>query len=150
MAATKKQNPGQEALRKLLLAGIGLADETNQKLSQNFNALVKKGQAREPELKKVVADARKRVDEKRKELEKKVTDFFKQNEIVKSAEFQKLLKKVEEFQKKANRATTNVAKKAEPAKKTVTPAKKAAPKRKKPAAKKPANTAVSQTTNTVA
>jgi polyhydroxyalkanoate synthesis regulator phasin len=138
MATTKKSNPGQDALRKLLLAGLGLADETNQKLHQNFNALVKKGQAREPEIKKAVADVRKKADAKRKELEKKVSDFLKHNEIVKSKEFQGLLKKVEELQKKvtgtkpaAKKVATKPAAKKAVAKKK--PAKKAAAK--KPAAK---------------
>ena len=131
MAATKKSNPGQEALRKLLLAGLGLADETNQKLHQNFNALVKKGQAKEPEIKKAVADVRKKAEARRKELEKKVSDFLKQNEIVKSKEFQGLLKKVDELQKKVSGkpAAKPVAKPA---------AKKKAPAKKKVAAKKPA------------
>lgn len=133
--AAKKSTAGQEALRKLLLAGIGLADETNQKLHQNFNALVKKGQAKEPELKKAVADVRKKAEAKRKELEKKVSDFLKQNEIVKSKEFQTLLKKVEDLQKKATGAKPAAKAAAKPA------AKKAAAKKKpakKAAAKKPA------------
>jgi polyhydroxyalkanoate synthesis regulator phasin len=135
MAATKKSNPGQEALRKLLLAGLGLADETNQKLHQNFNALVKKGQAKEPEIKKAVADVRKKAEARRKELEKKVSDFLKQNEIVKSKEFQGLLKKVDELQKKVSgkpAAKTAAKPVAKPA------AKKKAPAKKKVAAKKPA------------
>jgi polyhydroxyalkanoate synthesis regulator phasin len=131
MAATKKSNPGQEALRKLLLAGLGLADETNQKLHQNFNALVKKGQAKEPEIKKAVADVRKKAEARRKELEKKVSDFLKQNEIVKSKEFQGLLKKVDELQKKVSGKTA-----AKPVAKPA--AKKKAPAKKKVAAKKPA------------
>jgi len=133
MAATKKSNAGQEALRKLLLAGLGLADETNKKLHDNFNALVKKGQAREPEIKKAVADVRKKAEVKRKEIEKKVTDFLKQNEVVKSKEFQTILKKVEELQKKVGGA--------KPAAKSTVVAKpvaKKAPAKKKPAAKKPA------------
>ena len=133
MAATKKSNAGQEALRKLLLAGLGLADETNKKLHDNFNALVKKGQAREPEIKKAVADVRKKAEVKRKEIEKKVTDFLKQNEVVKSKEFQTILKKVEELQKKVGGAKPA-------AKPTVVakPVAKKAPAKKKPAAKKPA------------
>lgn len=133
MAATKKSNAGQEALRKLLLAGLGLADETNKKLHDNFNALVKKGQAREPEIKKAVADVRKKAEVKRKEIEKKVTDFLKQNEVVKSKEFQTILKKVEELQKKVG-GTKPAAKSTVVAK----PVAKKAPAKKKPAAKKPA------------
>lgn len=131
MAATKKSNAGQEALRKLLLAGLGLADETNKKLHENFNALVKKGQAREPEIKKAVADVRKKAEARRKEIEKKVTDFLKQNEVVKSKEFQTILKKVEDLQKKVAGAkpAAKPAAKAAPAKKAVA--------KKKPAAKKP-------------
>jgi polyhydroxyalkanoate synthesis regulator phasin len=134
--ATAKKNPNQEALHKLFLAGLGLAEETNQKLTSTFNALVKKGQAKEPEVKKAVEDIRKKALAKRKELEKKFTTLVKENELVKSKEFQALLKKVEELQKKAQGAVKTAAKPA--AKPAAKKAAKKKPAKKKAAAKKPA------------
>ncbi len=132
--ATKKLSKGQEALHKLFLAGLGLADETNHKFTTTFNALVKKGQAKEPELKKAVDDIKKKAEAKRKDIEKKFTQFVKENEIVKSKEFQTLLKRVEDFQKKGAAKAKPAA--AKPAPKKVAAKKKASPKKK--AAKKPA------------
>jgi polyhydroxyalkanoate synthesis regulator phasin len=136
--ATAKKNPNQEALHKLFLAGLGLAEETNQRLTATFNALVKKGQAKEPEVKRAVEDIRKKIQAKRKELEKKFITLVKENELVKSKEFQALLKKVEELQKKAKEGAKTAAKpsvKPAAAKQAVSkkPAKKKAPA-KKPAA----------------
>ena len=79
-AAAKKATTagsGNEALRNLFLAGIGLADETNAKLQTTFSALVKKGKAKEPHVKNAVAEARKKALARRKQLEKKFQDFLK-------------------------------------------------------------------------
>lgn len=117
MATAKKRKvvsakPSQatEVLRNLFLAGLGLAEETNEKLHQTFNDLVKKGKTREPEVKKAVDDIRKKAVARRNELEKKFTDLIKQNELVKSKEFQTLLKKLESLEVKAA-PTANPAKK---------------------------------------
>jgi polyhydroxyalkanoate synthesis regulator phasin len=134
--ATAKKNPNQEALHNLFLAGLGLAEETNQKFTSTFNALVKKGQAKEPEVKKAVEDIRKKVLARKKELEKKFTTLVKENELVKSKEFQGLLKRVEELQKKAKGAVKTATKPAaKPAAKKVA---KKKPAKRKAAAKKPA------------
>lgn len=107
MATPKKTKPvsaksaqAGEVLKNLFLAGLGLADETNEKLHQTFNDLVKKGKTREPEVKKAVDDIRKKAVAKRNELEKKFTNIIRENEVVKSKEFQALLKRLESLEVK--------------------------------------------------
>ena len=98
--ATSKPNPAQENLKKLFLAGLGLADETNEKLHETFNSLVKRGKIKQPQVRKAVNDIQKRVLSRRKELEKKFNEFFKQNDLIKSKDVQSLFKKVEFLEKK--------------------------------------------------
>ncbi len=106
-----KSPQAAEALKNLFYAGLGLADETNVKLHQTFNDLVKKGKTREPEVKKAVDDIRKKAVARRNELEKKFTNLIKQNEVVKSKEFQTLLKKLESVEVKTAPSAKPVAKK---------------------------------------
>lgn len=49
-AVAAKPKQGNDALRNLFLAGIGLAHETNTTMHKTFNQLVKKGKIREPEV----------------------------------------------------------------------------------------------------
>ncbi len=135
-ATPKKSNPAADALHKLFLAGLGLADETNQKLHQTFNDLVRKGKAKEPEVKKAVEDVRKKAMAKRKELEKKFSNLVGQNELVKSKEFKDLMKKLETLEKKAKETFSK--KPAQSAAKPAAAKKKSAPKKKPAAKKKPA------------
>jgi len=99
MATSKKSKSASKkvdtlgVLHKLFLAGLGLADETNEKFQEAFNALVKKGIGHEPEVKKTVEDIRKKAIAKGKELEKKFYNAVKQNELVTSKRFQALVKK---------------------------------------------------------
>jgi len=101
--AARKPSPAAEALKNLYYAGLGLVDETNEKMHESFHALVKKGQEREPELKRAAEDIRRKAVAQRKELEKKFTGFIRQNEIVKSKEFQSLLKKLEALEVKPSK-----------------------------------------------
>jgi polyhydroxyalkanoate synthesis regulator phasin len=118
MAAAKKtkkavkSSQAGEALKKLFFAGLGLAEETNQKLHQSFNALVKKGKAHEPEIKKAVDDVRKKAFARRAELEKKFMDLVRENDLVKSKEFQALLKRLESLEVKAAPKAKPAGKKA--------------------------------------
>ncbi len=104
MAASKKPQAAVKAsnarntLKNLFYAGIGLAEETNKSLHQKFNSLVKKGKVHEPEVKKAVEDIRRKALARRKELEKKFSDLIKENELVKSKEFQTLLKRLESLE----------------------------------------------------
>lgn len=134
---SKPANQARETLRKLFLAGIGLVDETNQKMHQAFNALVKKGHTKEPQVKKAIEDIRKKAITRRKELEKKFTDLVKQNQVVKSQEYQNLKKKLETLEAKAKavaKAATAKPVKKKVVVKAVVAKKKEAPK-KKPVAK---------------
>lgn len=109
--AAKSPKSG-DALKNLFLAGLGLAEETNDKLHQAFNALVKKGKAREPEIKKAVDDIRKKAVSRRNELEKKFTNLVRENDVVKSREFQSLLKRLETLEVKATSKAKAPAKKS--------------------------------------
>ncbi len=106
-----KSSPAVEVLKNLFLAGLGLADETNEKLHHTFNDLVKKGKTREPEVKKAVDAIRKKAVAKRNELEKKFTNIIRENEMVKSKEFQTLLKRLESLEVKAAPTATPAKKK---------------------------------------
>lgn len=118
MAASKKSKkaakPSQasETLKKIFFAGLGLAEETNQKLHQSFNALVRKGKAHEPEIKKAVDDVRKKAVARRADLEKKFTSLIRENDLVKSKEFQTLLKRLESLEVKTAQKAKPAAKKA--------------------------------------
>lgn len=92
----------QKNLKKLFLAGLGLADETNEKLHEIFNSLVSKGQIRQPKVKKAVDDIRKRVLERRRELEKRFRSFFGQKELLRSREIHAMLNKVEALEKEVD------------------------------------------------
>ena len=119
MAAAKKSKQSsskapeaRETLKKLFFAGLGLVDETSKSLHQRFNALVKKGKAHEPEIKKAVEDIRKKASARRKELEKKFTDLVRGNELVQSKEFQALLKRLESLEVKPSKSAQPAARKA--------------------------------------
>ncbi|HXH19087.1 MAG TPA: hypothetical protein VNJ07_08375 [Chitinophagales bacterium] len=114
--AVSKAEP-REALRKLFLAGIGLADETNTRLQQAFNSLVKKGQVKEPQVKKAVADIRKKANATRKDLEKKFSAYIKQSELLKARELrevrEKLEKELQQVKKNWEKKFSDYAKKSE-------------------------------------
>lgn len=118
MAFSKKTNKpvkssqAGETLKKIFFAGLGLADETNQKLHESFNALARKGKAHEPEIKKAVDDVRKKVVARRAELEKKFMNLIKENDLVKSKEFQTLLKRLESLELKTASKAKPAVKKA--------------------------------------
>jgi len=87
-----KPATARENLRKLFLAGLGLADETSTKFQQTFNTLVKKGQAKEPQVKKAVGEIRKKALARRKELEKKFLTYLRENELRASREIGEIRK----------------------------------------------------------
>lgn len=107
-AAGRSKNPEimaahtQENLKKLFFAGLGLADETNERLQDIFNSLVSKGQFTQPKVKKAVNDIRKRVMARRRELEKRLRSFFGKNDLLRSKETQALLKKVEAMEQEVD------------------------------------------------
>lgn len=110
-AVSAKSSPAAEVLKNLFLAGLGLAEETNEKLHQTFNDLVKKGKVREPEVKKAVDNIRKKAVARRNQLEKKFTSIIKENEVVKSKEFQALLRRLESLEVKTVPKAGSVKKK---------------------------------------
>ncbi len=88
-ASAKTKQP-REALRKLFLAGLGLADETNTRLHQAFNSLVKKGQTKQPQVKKAVDDIRRKAIASKKQMEKKFSAYVNQSELLKSKELKEV------------------------------------------------------------
>src|SRR6185436_13072283 len=91
-SSSAKPSQARENIRKLFLAGLGLADETNVKLHQTFNSLVKKGQTKQPHVKKAVADIRKKILARRKEVEKKFSEYVRRSELMKSKDIQEVRK----------------------------------------------------------
>ncbi|GIV33104.1 MAG: hypothetical protein KatS3mg031_0639 [Chitinophagales bacterium] len=92
---SEKKSQAAEALKKLFYAGLGLAEEVSEKVQQRYDALAKKGKVHEKEIQKTLNDIRKSAQSKRAELEKKFSRLIKENEFIKSKEFQSLLKRLE-------------------------------------------------------
>ncbi len=89
----------QENLKQLFLAGLGLADETDEKLRTMFQSLGS-ARIRHPRIRKAVGDIKKRVISRRKVLEKKFSEYFEKNESVKSPEVRKIASKAKRELKK--------------------------------------------------
>jgi polyhydroxyalkanoate synthesis regulator phasin len=116
----------EEALKKLVYAGVGLAAQATEKFEVAVNDLVKKGKLSDKEGKKIVDDFFKKTEKKKEEFESKfkstTEEVVAKFNFAKQADLDELSKKVAKLEKAAK-----PAKKA-PAKKTVAkkaPAKKA-------------------------
>lgn len=131
----------QEALTRLLYAGVGFAAESSKKVQKNVDELIKKGKINEREGKKIVEQVVVNADAKRKEIEAKVTKAVEKYRKEGVTQVNALTKKIQsleaEVQKRIKGAATTVkpaAKKAvvkKPvAKKTVKKAVRKAPAKK--------------------
>lgn len=118
----------EEALKKLVYAGVGLAAQATEKFEVAVNDLVKKGKLSDKEGKKIVDDFFKKTEKKKEEFESKfkstTEEVVAKFNFAKQTDLDELSKRVAKLEKAAK-----PAKKA-PAKKPVAkkaPAKKAAP-----------------------
>jgi polyhydroxyalkanoate synthesis regulator phasin len=67
-------NNVQETLKKYFYSGVGLAAHTAEVVQKSVNELVKKGKVSETDGKKIVADAIKKVEARRPEIEAKYNE----------------------------------------------------------------------------
>lgn len=120
----------EDALKKLLYAGVGLAATATEKIETTVDDLIEKGKISDKEGKKIVDDFIQTSDKKRDEFEgkfKKATEeVVARFNYVKKTEFDALAKKVAKLEKELKKAPAkkSTAKKSTAKKSTSTAAKK--------------------------
>jgi len=137
----------QENLKKYFYSGVGLAAHTADVVQKSVHELVKKGKLNKTDGKKIVADAIKKIETRRPELEARYNDAVHRFVKTTASEMSKLQKKIEQLEDQLKVKTTSHA--AKPAKATVkkkTVAKKARPARKK-ASKVNTSTGIAENAN---
>ncbi|MFN8299675.1 MAG: hypothetical protein U0T75_11250 [Chitinophagales bacterium] len=128
-------NNMQETLKKYFYSGVGLAAHTADVVQKSVNELVKKGKVSEADGKRIVADAIKKVEARRPEIEAKYNEAVHKFVKFTNTEIDKLQKRINKLE-----GQVAVGKKvaAKPAAKPV--AKKKAKKKVAKKAAKPAET----------
>ena len=123
-------NNVKETLKKYFYSGVGLAAHTAEVVQKSVNELVKKGKVSETDGKKIVADAIKKVEARRPEIEAKYNEAVHKFVKLSAAEVGKLQKRVEQLEKQLTVKKAGVAKPAaKPAAKPVAKKKVAAKKK---------------------
>jgi polyhydroxyalkanoate synthesis regulator phasin len=93
-----------DALRKLLLAGLGTIDLTEEKAKAVFNDLVARGELSEKDAKELVSSWTKRAAEQRGRLQQDIEQTVQRTlsavGIARRAEVEALKTKIEELEKK--------------------------------------------------
>lgn len=93
-----------DALRKLLLAGLGTLDLTEEKLKTVFDELVKRGEMNEKDAKETIASWRNRADEQRQKVQaivdESVQKGLKAMGYVRVSEYEALAARVAELERK--------------------------------------------------
>lgn len=85
----------ETTFKKLLYAGIGLANEASEKIEKKVNELAKKGEGTDSEVKKVVDELIKRTDDTTSNVEKKFNEIIEKFGYAKNSEVTELRKKLE-------------------------------------------------------
>ncbi len=97
----------EDALKKLLYTGVGLAATATEKIQQTVQELVDKGTMPAEDGKKVVDDFVKNTTDKREEFESKLKNAFEsvvsKFDLPKKAEFDALNKKIKDLEKKLSK-----------------------------------------------
>jgi polyhydroxyalkanoate synthesis regulator phasin len=93
-----------EALRKLLLAGLGTLDVTEEKARALFNDLVARGELSEKEARELIAGWSKKAGEQRVKLQQQIEDGVRKAldkaGPVSRADFEALVARLAELEKK--------------------------------------------------
>lgn len=85
----------ETTFKKLLYAGIGLANEASEKIEKKVNELAKKGETTDSEVKKIVDDFIKKTEESSTKVEQKFNEIIEKFGYAKNAEVTELRKKLE-------------------------------------------------------
>jgi polyhydroxyalkanoate synthesis regulator phasin len=100
----------EETLKKLLYTGVGLAAEATEKIENEWNKLVEKGQTADTEVKKAVDNFISKSEETSGEWESKFNEWIGQFGYAKDQEVTELkerIAKLEEQLTAKTKATTN-------------------------------------------
>jgi len=96
-----------DIIKKSIYLGLGAATVTKEKIETLVDELIEKGQLSREEKPKAVQDILDKIEKEEKEIQKKidntVTETMNKIGIVSKSDYDKLLKRVEELEKK----TTN-------------------------------------------
>jgi polyhydroxyalkanoate synthesis regulator phasin len=95
----------ETTFKKLLYAGIGLANEASEKIEKKVNELAKKGETTDSEVKKIVDDFIKKTDETTASAEKKFNEIIEKFGYAKNTEVTELRKKLETLEAMAAEKT---------------------------------------------
>lgn len=85
----------ETTFKKLIYAGIGLANEASEKIEKKVNELAKKGETTDSEVKKIVDDFIKKTDDGTSKVEKKFNEIIEKFGYAKNTEVTELRKKLE-------------------------------------------------------
>ena len=98
-----------DALRRLLLAGLGTLDLTEEKLKSVFEDLVKRGEMNEKDAKELIASWKDRASEQRQKvqalIDESVQKGLKTMGYVRLSEYEALAARVAELERKATPPT---------------------------------------------
>jgi len=107
-----------DALRKLLLAGLGTLDLTEEKVKAVFNDLVARGEMSEKDAKEVISSWSKRAAEQRgrlqEDVEKAVNRALSAVGIARQTEIDALKAKIDELEAKLGARVVEAAESPEP------------------------------------
>ena len=102
-----------DALRKLLLAGLGALDLTEEKVKAVFEDLVKRGEMNESDAKELIASWKDRANEQRQRVQALVDESvqkgFKAIGYVKLSDYEALAARVTELERKQAAPTEEAA-----------------------------------------
>ena len=90
----------EDAFKRLLYAGVGIAAEATSKVEKEVDKLVEKGKVTDSEGKKIVEDFLSKSEKTREEFEGKFKEFVEKFGYSKSADLAELQKRVADLEAK--------------------------------------------------
>ena len=100
----------ETTFKKLLYAGVGLANQVTEKFEKQIDELVEKGKLSDSEAKKLIDDMISKTEERREDFDENFQKFVEKFGYTKAEDLAELRKKVEELETKlADKKTTKAA-----------------------------------------
>lgn len=96
----------EDAFKRLLYAGIGLAATATEKFEASVNDLVEKGKVSDSEAKKLVEDFLEKTNTKKDDFEDKFKTFVEKIGYTSNNDVEELRKRVEELEAQLGKKTT--------------------------------------------
>ena len=99
----------EDAFKKLLYAGVGLAATATEKLEKTVSDLVEKGKVTDSEGKRIVEEFLDKTSTKKEEFDEKFTSFVEKLGYTKNGDVSELRKKIEDLEAQLAKGAKKVA-----------------------------------------